>query len=291
MRLYLRYIVFLLFFTFQGEAKRLHDYERQDTSEGLTYSEKKTVQSTVTTISWLIIIGFFINLIPFLQWIKKQKPTSEFMMYQVRGKFTYFSVLAWVDAIENGLGRQLKKKRILLANWQVVASRKKRPYAVFKPHVEKLLYLASFGNSPRLTAFSRMRLYPRIVYIWSLVILFVPVNYGVSYFTIETSNYFSGMMLGLMAGAIPSLLLFKVVKWVFNFTLEVVGISWIDSKGDAGYLHELMHQFSGIYNGHWDSIEWDDSMKASISGLDTSEETIEYIKTNLFSGKGSNGSW
>jgi hypothetical protein len=291
MRVYIKYIVFLLFCTFQGEAKRLHDYENHASTERITYSEKTSVQSTVTIISWLIIIGFFINLIPFLQWIKKQKPTSEFMMYQVRGRFTYFSVLAWIDAIEDGLGKQLKKKRILLANWQVIAAQRNRPYIVYKPQVEKLLSLASFGESPRFTAFSRMQLYTRIVYIWSLVILFVPVNYAVAYFTMDTSNYFAGILLGLFAGVLPGFLFFIAVKWIFNFILEIVGISWIDSRGDAGYLHELMHQFSGVYNGHWDSIVWDDGMKNTISGLDRTKETMEFIKSNLFIGKGSQGSW
>ena len=287
----LKYIIFLLLFTIQGEAKSINQDIEYHADKGLTHYEGKSIQSSVEVVSWLIVIGFFVNLFPFVTWVKRQKPTSEFMMYQVRGSFTYFSVLAWLDAIEKGLGKPLKKQRILLANWQVITSRKKKPFAVFKPHVEKLLYLVSFGGNRRKVSFSRMRLYPRVVYIWSLIVFFVPVNYAVSYFTLDSSSYLTGILLGFFAGIIPGLFFFVATNAICNFILQLVGNFWINKKGDAGYLHELMHQFSGVYNGHWNTLEWDDNVRTEISGLDTSEETLEYIKTKLFSGKGSKGVW
>lgn len=242
-------------------------------------------------ISWLIVIGFFVNLIPFVLWVNKQKPTSEFMMYQVRGRFSYFTVLAWLDAIENGLGKTLNRKRIQLANWQVISSQKRRSYAVFKPHIEKTLYLASFGVDPRSMAFSRMRLYSKIVYIWSLVILFIPINFFVFYFYKELSNYIIATIVGVIVGIVPGLMLFNLVKKIFNSILNSVANFRIRKKGDAGYLHELMHQFSGIYNGHWNTVDWNDTEKTKITGLDTTNETLDYIKFNLFKGKGSQGNW
>jgi len=293
MKVHLRYIIFLMLFSFQGKAQApdYNTYEFKKEEQGLTYYQEKHLENTVLYLSWSIIIVFFVNLIPFILWIKKQKPTSEFMMYQVRGKFSYFSVLAWVDAIERGLGKPLKKQRILLANYYVISTQKNRPFAIYKPHIENALYLASFGENKRATAFHRMRIYPQIVFIWSIIILFVPVNYAVVHFTMETSSYGAGVFAGFFTGVVPGMFAFTVTKRISNSILKLVGNSWIKSKGDAGYLHELMHQFSGVYNGHWNPIKWDDSVKNKISGLDTSNETMDYINFAFFKGVGSKGSW
>tara|TARA_B100000795_G_scaffold240608_1_gene202875 strand:+ start:479 stop:1360 length:882 start_codon:yes stop_codon:yes gene_type:complete len=293
MKVFLSYMILLMLFSFQGKAQTLayKTYEFEKEEQDLTYYRVEYLEKTLLYLSCSIIISFFVNLIPFIFWIKKQKPTSEFMMYQVRGKFSYFSVLAWVDAIEKVLGKPLKKQRILLANYYVISTQKNRPFAMYKRHTENTLYLASFGENKRATAFNRMRIYPQIVFIWSVLILFVPINYAVVRFSMETYSYGVGIFVGFFTGVVPGMFAFTFTKRIANYILNLVGKYWIRINGDAGYLHELMHQFSGVYNGHWNPIEWDDSVKNKISGLDTSKETIEYINFTFFKGGGSKGHW
>lgn len=213
------------------------------------------------------------------------------MMYQVSGKFSYFSVLAWADAIEKRLGQSLKKQRILLANYHLISAQKNRPFAMYKRHTENTLYLAYFGENKIATAFKRMLTYPQIVFIWSVLTLFVPINYAVFRFSMLTYSHGSRVFADFFTGVVPGMFAFIFRKRLANYMLNLVGKYWRRIKVDAGYLHELMDQFSGFYNVHWSPIEWDDSVKNKISGLDTSKETIDYINFAFLKGGGSKVHW
>lgn len=292
MKNYIFHIVFVLLLANQGIAQ-VETYPEYEVLEydGFSYSEKKVILKTAAYMSWTIIGAFFLFLVPFVLWVKKQKPTSEFMVYQVRGKYSYYTVLAWLDAIEKALGTELKKHRILLANYYVISKQKNRPFEMYKKSIEKSLNLLSFGEDRRRVAFQRMRIYPRIFYILNVLLLFVPVNYFVLVFTIDTESYVAGIFAGFFTGIVPGMMLFVVSKRIANSILLKVGNSWIKKQGDAGYLHEVMHQLGGVYNGHWRVLDWDDTTKTEISGLDTSNETMEYINFTFFKGGGSKGSW
>lgn len=242
-------------------------------------------------LSFFICLGFFVNFMPFAAWIKKQKPTMELSLYQVRGKFTYFNVLAWVEVMEHSLGCIFKAERRKLSLFNERAQKRNKPFSIYTTRVNEYLYMKSFGKSPRSIAFKRMKLYPRLVYVWTLLLFFAPINYAVWYWSEKTGSYSEGMKYGFFAGLIPGMFLWGVGRMILNSYLIGVGDLLIKRNGDAGYLHELMHQFTGMHGSYWAPLDWNDTSRTEISGLDGTAYTMGNINFEKTPMGGSKGSW
>lgn len=253
--------------------------------------KNRMLTSIMGYFSLFLVLGFFINIIPFSRWIKRQKPTMELSLYQVRGKFTYFNVLAWIEVMEHSLGYVFKVERRKLSLFNERAIKRNKPFSIYTTKVNEYLYMRSFGDSPRSIALKRMKGYAKVVYAWNLLLFFTPINYAVWYWRAETGSYGTALFIGFFAGLIPGWILWGVGRWIINFILLEVGNSWIRSKGDAGYLHELMHQFTGAHNSYWAPLEWSDTSKTEISGLDGTDYTMGNINFKESSKGGSKGSW
>lgn len=253
--------------------------------------EDRVKTSMMGYLSLLICVGFFINFIPFIRWVKKQKPTMELSLYQVRGKFTFFNVIAWIEVMEHSVGYEFKEERRKMSLFYQRALKRGKPFAIYANTVNEYLYMKSFGNSPRSIALKRMKLYPRVVYIWTLLLFFAPINYAVWYWKAETGSYAQGLATGFFAGLIPGWFLWGVGRMIMNSVLINVGNSWIRKRGDAGYLHELMHQFTGVHASYWAPLDWEDTWKTKISGLDGTDYTMGNINFKDSPQGGSQGSW
>jgi len=73
----------------------------------------------------VLVVGFLINLPFFLYWAKRQKGSDEVLFYNVEGKFTYFSVLVWIDQIESLYKSPLTMERKRIEHYYSISNKAK----------------------------------------------------------------------------------------------------------------------------------------------------------------------
>lgn len=194
--------------------------------------------------------------------------------------------------MEKVLPQKLTRERKIIQGWKKKSDEERKPFYRYRSHVKNLLYLKSFGKNVRRTAFKRMALYPKLIYIWHWLMTLSVINCCSWYLLTDTHlNYMEVASISIVVGLIPALVIFNFGRTIISGLLVGDAKFCIREKGNAGFYHELLHQFDGVYNGYFDELEWNDSRKSKLSGLDGSAPTKAFIKSNYFKGGSSAGTW
>lgn len=202
----------------------------------------------------LVIVGFLVNIPFYIHWLKQQKPSRELFLYNVRGKYTYYSVLDLISRIENETGTKLKFERKKIAAFKAVCDKRNVPIKAYKKKIHRLLKDKAFGKKMMRTSFKRMPQYTKVTAVWNLLILLAIVNAFVNSFDPPGAI---GRLVLLVLGTLISIPIWLGVHRTFNSSLKGAAERWSESKKEPAGLHLAMAQFWGFTGGlFWKDLVW-----------------------------------
>ena len=143
----------LLFFFFESRA-RIYFFHGGDSH--LRREDILFIREFFKNNFLLSLFNLF-YLIPFSFWVKNQTITSEILLYQIRGKFTFFNLKLWVEKIENKRGLRLNSLRKRLQLYANKSRDKGLSLRYYKSVITREIFKNSFGKKRRKVAFKRMR--------------------------------------------------------------------------------------------------------------------------------------
>lgn len=219
---------------------------------------------------WLFVIvyiGFWVNIYFFLKWAKKQPGSDEVFLYNVNGKYTYFNVLLWLDRLEEMYKKPLTKERKKIEDLYNKASKANKAISIYKNKIHDILLIKAFGPKMIRTAFSRMKLYSKVVFIWNVAIPLLVFNIFIQFFSIimgQVQAAIVGVIIGIMVAAplwlAPHLVLNDRLKSLLKKNLN---------KSSGPGLRILMAHFYGVFGGvFWRDMYWIDGKSNWLVGPD-----------------------
>lgn len=259
-----------------------------------TGSSTTPISKEERSVFWYLFkanaIFFVFNIlvsIVYIRWAAKQKITSEILLYQVRGKFTKYNLLLWIERIEGVIGKDLSKLKNKVGRLHKNARRSRLPVAVYRKKITKLIFKCAFGPNKKHTAFKRMHKNTKL-----LLISYLLQMVG-STVLIFKYLYQDGADVGLAIGlSIVSSLCLGIVFWLIIFSLLLLSFSiytdiLVEERGHAGYLHVSLAQLS-MFGWNFKAIPQRALMKLTDIEIENGKSKIVF--TN-FRGGGSGGNW
>lgn len=195
----------------------------------------------------IIALGFLINLPFFIFWAKRQKGSEEVLFYNVRGKYTYLSVLDWVARLERLNKCHLKAQRQRIEEAFNRAQKVNKSIRIYTRQIHDVMLIKSFGKKMIRTAFNRMATYTKIVYLWDIAIYLSIINATILSLSVEY-DWGLAVVLGVLAGNIVAAPIWFVFHLIFNHWLKYVATKEIE-KGKGVGLRIIMAQFYGGFAG------------------------------------------
>lgn len=203
-------------------------------------------------ISFLIILSFLINIPFFIRWAKLQKGSKEVLFYNVEGKFTYLSIILWIEQIERLYNKPLIKERKKIEKFYNIAQKGGQSIKIYKRKIHDILLIKAFGKNMVRNAFNRMDNYSKVVFIWDWAIYFSVIYCAICLFSIDTS-WVTAVIAGVLAGNIVAAPLWLICHLIFNHSLKKASRKAIKKGGGLG-MRIIMAQFYGAFGG----IVWKD---------------------------------
>ena len=195
----------------------------------------------------VLVVGFLINLPFFLYWAKRQKGSDEVLFYNVEGKFTYFSVLVWIDQIESLYKSPLTIERKKIEHYYSISNKANKALTIFSKKIHDELLIKAFGENMIRTAFNRMKLYSKLVFLLDISILLI-ILYSTILFISITTSWIAAVFMGTFMGIMIAAPIWLILHLILNHSLKRVAKRAIDN-GDGTALRIIMAQFFGAFGG------------------------------------------
>lgn len=195
----------------------------------------------------VLVFGFLINLPFFLSWAKRQKGSDEVLFYNVEGKFTYFSVLVWIDQIESLYKSPLTTERKKIEHYYSISNKANKSLTIFSKKIHDELLIKAFGENMIRTAFNRMKLYSKLVFLLDISILLI-ILYSTILFISITTSWIAAVFMGTFMGIMIAAPIWLILHLILNHSLKRVAKRAIDN-GDGTALRIIMAQFFGAFGG------------------------------------------
>ena len=224
-------------------------------------------------------------LIPFSFWVRKQSITQEILLYQIRGKYTFFNIKLWIERVENERGTRLNgtRKRIgkIVRNAQKVNAR----LSLWKKHIDKQILKSAYkGSFKRMHKNTRLLIYGQLAQVVISTILSIKFWLGV--LRDEVAAFFLGFCTAFFIGVVY----WMVSNLIFGLIFRLVVKSIVSIKGHAGYWHVISGQMRGFYGGFWPKVEIPQKALMAISDIEIEEGSTKVVFKD-FKGGGAKGNW
>lgn len=203
-------------------------------------------------ISVLLIIAFAINIPFYIRWAKQQEGSEEVLLYNVEGKFSYLSIILWIERLEKLYTKPLKKERAKVERLFNIAERGGKSIKIYKRKIHDLLLIKSFGPKMIKTAFRRMDKYSRYTYLLD-VFIYLSILYTVICFLAINLHLGLAIVSGIFAGNIIAALTWLILHLIFNGMLKSAAKKEIKAGRGIG-MRIIMAQFYGAFGG----VMWKD---------------------------------
>jgi len=244
-------------------------------------------------LAWIVLL---ISIPFFIKWSQKQKVQNEILLYQIRGKFTYFNVLLWLEHIENHFLVRHNFIRKKLETMRNTSIRNKGGIAHFyRADIERMIFNAAFGKRRRINAYKRMAPLTKFYVAVLLAILFIPAFYAIPFWygyeppkLMDNGQPF--MLLGILMALITSLVMWLMIFYIFNFIIYWLERYLVRRKGHAGYLHIISAQLDGFFKGIWYRSNFPQAALMKLSDITFEDKNTEVVFED-FEGGSSKGNW
>ncbi len=229
----------------------------------LNYEQRIFIADVIFFI-FLACIVLLISIPFFIRWSQKQKVQNEILLYQIRGKFTYFNVLLWLEHIENHFSVKHNSIRKKLEAMRNAAVRNKGSLAHFyRGDIERMIFIPAFYAIPFWYGYEPPKL-------------------------MDNGQPF--MLLGILMALITSFVMWLMIFYIFNFIIYWVERYLVRRKGHAGYLHIISAQLDGFFKGIWYRSNFPQAALMKLSDITFEDKNTELVFED-FEGGGSKGSW
>lgn len=195
----------------------------------------------------IVCLGFLINIPFFIRWAKKEEGSDEVLLYNVEGKFTYLSIVMWIDRMEALYSKPLTKQRKEIERLYNIAQKGNRSISIYKRKVHDILLIKAFGPKMIRTALGRMKNYSKVTYAWDVAVYLSVIYSMICMFSIEY-NWGVSLLRGLIVGNIVAGPVWLVCHLIFNHSLKTATRKGI-KKGEGAGLRIIMAQFFGGFGG------------------------------------------
>lgn len=252
------------------------------------------VQDIVDQILVLYLI-MLVSVPFFVVWTQKQRVTSEILLYQIRGKFTYYNVLLWIEQIERRFKTRLTSVRKKMELMNKNSEKRKKSIAHFyKGDITRLLFALSFGPKRRRCAYARMHRFSKFYVLSLLFIVILPFFYTITFWWGYTApqgfkdkNF---MLIGFLIALITGVTLWLFIYISFNITMYFVEMYLVKRKGHAGYFHIFSAQMDGFFKGIWYRKPFPQAALMRLTDIEIKDGRTDIV-FNDFKGGGAGGSW
>ncbi len=209
--------------------------------ENIPRFERARIFAFIVCLSFLINIPFFIN------WAKKETGSDEVLLYNVEGKFSYLSIVMWIDRMERLYEKPLSKERREIERFYNVSNKAKRSISLYKRKIHDILLIKAIGPRMVKTAIRRMNNYSKLTYAWDVAVYLSVIYAMICMFSIEMS-WMSSLLIGLVVGNIVAAPVWLVCHLILNHSLKSATRKGIKSGEGVG-LRIIMAQFYGAFGG------------------------------------------
>lgn len=234
---------------------------------------------------FFLVLNMIMSLL-YIRWATNKKMTPEILLYQIRGKFTRYNVLLWLERIENELGYKQVGLRNKITKIAQSFNFRKRPFSEIKTKLTEVIEKKSFGKYKRITAFKRMHKNTKLLLFGFLLQIIGPVIVIIQLYS-HSMKFVFALMLGLTGGLFVSGLLAISIYNFFYLLFASVTEKVLKKNGHAGYLHISLVQLS-VFGFKF--YKCPQSVLMAITDIEI-ENGESHISFHNFKGNGAAGNW
>jgi hypothetical protein len=155
--------------------------------------------------------------------------------------------LVWIDQIERLYKTPLTKERKRIERYYSITSKANKPLTVFAKKIHDELLIKAFGKNIIRTAFNRMKLYSKLVFLLDISILLI-ILYSTILFVSIKSSWVSAVFMGTFMGIMIAAPIWLILHLILNHSLKRVTKTAVDN-GEGTGLRIIMAQFFGVFGG------------------------------------------
>lgn len=245
---------------------------------------KSLILTSLGLLLVIVVYGFQL-----VKWAKKQNSTLDIFLFQVRGRFSYYTVLEWINKIEIETPASLPEVSNYLEKIYRICLKKKKPIRLYKPKLDQLVEKKFFRKIKYYGVFfKRMKWPTKILMLLIMLWFLLPVIFMLQ-FSINVEKYPVGQLGGVIIGIVASIFFipfWRLIRLPFKRALK----NNKRNREDLGLLHEESYKLSSTLLGLIHPIPLLEMYNSKITGFDFVEESLKQIKKD-FGGGSSTGSW
>ena len=224
-----------------------HHLQNLSIKKEIAYPENIPRFNRAWIITILLVLTFLINIPFYIRWAKKQEGSREVLLYNVEGKFTYLSIILWIERLEELFEKPLKKERARVEQYYNIANKGNKSIKIFKRKIHDLLLIKAFGPKMIKTAFNRMAKYTRYTYVLDIMV-YVSILYTTVMYISINQHIGLAIVLGVFVGNIIAAPSWLICHLIFNGALKKSAKKEIKAGRGAG-MRIIMAQFYGAFGG------------------------------------------